>query len=124
MKVGMIATIAALAAAMTLGANVSPADAGDKGKNHAHQQGSGKVHFRLNKDPHKARVTTKNLELLEKQFRGNKLTKRQHDLKHALSGEIGRRRGSEIVGDVLGDKRGADAILGILGAAESSWSGH
>jgi hypothetical protein len=122
MKLGTLIAIAALAMAMTLGGAVTPADAGDK-KKRAHQQGAGKVHFRLDKDPRKARTTLRNLQSLEDQFRGNKLTKRQHDVKHALSGEVRRRSQSYTVGEILGEKRGAEAILNIWGLAGRE-SGH
>ena len=86
MKLGTMAAIAALAVAMTLGAKVTPADAGNKAKKQAHHQGSNAKHADGAREAKKRRgyghvryapgLTTDKLETLEKKLRGQK------DLKH------------------------------------------
>jgi len=109
MKRGMMATIAALAAAMTLGgANVGPADAGKKGKR-AHQS-SGRVHI-------SPTVSDRNLELLQRKLEGSS---RHRTTTHAVSKEIHDRHTRRAMGRMLEfdlDSGGSDALLGIGGLA-------
>ena len=96
MKLGTIIGIAALGMAMTLGASVNPADAGQKGKR-AHQGGSsGKVHI----DPH---VSSKNLRELSHKLKGHQ--------KQAVQHEIKRRE------DILSDRKAAEAAGEWIGGS-------
>jgi len=76
MKLGTITAMAALAVAMTLGANVTPADAGQKGKHANHGNSAGKVHI----DP---KVSSDKLRALSHKLKGHQ--------KQAVREEIERR---------------------------------
>jgi hypothetical protein len=112
MKLGTMATAAALAVAMTLSGAGAPADAGKKGKQ-AHHAGSKKVHISPD-------VSTKNLRLLEKKLHGT--------TKHAVTKEIKRRDdivyerrrreiGAKIVGDFIGGSTDIETHIIGLGVA-------
>jgi hypothetical protein len=116
MKLGMMATIAALAAAMTLGGAVTPADAGKKGRQ-AHQQGSKKVHIRLNKheSPEKARITERNLEKLQRKLEGSS---RHGATTTAIGKELHDRQTQRAMGQLLSVEDGASAIFGLGSVGE------
>jgi hypothetical protein len=116
MKLGTLTAIAALAMATTLGSAVTPADAGKKGRQ-AHQQGSKKVHIRLNKheSPDKAHVTTRNLEKLQRKLEGSS---RHRATTNALGKEIHDRKSQRAMGQLLSVEDGASAIFSLGSVGE------
>ncbi len=119
MKLGTMAAIAALATAMTLGTNVTPADAGKKARMQAHQGGSsGQVHI-------DSKVSSKNLRAVSKQLKGHQ--------KKAVMDEIDRRerklsqrKYEKILGETLPKLPFESQVLFGLsaGASKGRGSGH